>query len=107
VADGSERNAVPDRWTATAAGYGMWIDMALDLRIAKRTEPEGERATLLKCAGSLRPGGLAPADQGLDAVQDRLNAEQELLPFLEARRAAAEVRGPGEPVQPRVGLLVG
>jgi uncharacterized damage-inducible protein DinB len=48
VADGSGRNTVPDRWTATGAAYGMWMDMALDPRIAKWAEPEGERATLLE-----------------------------------------------------------
>jgi uncharacterized damage-inducible protein DinB len=47
VADGSERDAVPDRWTAAGAEYGMWMDMALDPRFAAWTEPEGERATLL------------------------------------------------------------
>ena len=47
VADGSERDAVPDRWAADGAGYGMWMDMALDPRFAAWTEPEGERATLL------------------------------------------------------------
>jgi Protein of unknown function (DUF664) len=48
VADGSGRDAVPDRWTATGADYGMWMDMALDPRFAAWTEPEGERATLLE-----------------------------------------------------------
>jgi len=48
VADGSERNSVPDRWTADGADYGMWMDMALDPRFAAWTEPEGERATLLE-----------------------------------------------------------
>ena len=46
VAGGSEREAVPDRWAAAGAGYGMWMDLALDPRIAEWTEPEGERATL-------------------------------------------------------------
>ena len=48
VADGSERGAVPERWTAGGADYGMWMDMALDPRFAAWTEPEGERATLLE-----------------------------------------------------------
>jgi uncharacterized damage-inducible protein DinB len=48
VAEGSERGAVPDRWTATGADYGMWMDMALDPRFAAWTTPEGERATLLE-----------------------------------------------------------
>jgi len=48
VADGSERDGVPDRWTAAGAAYGMWMDMALDPRFAAWTEPEGERATLLE-----------------------------------------------------------
>jgi len=48
VADGSERNSVPDRWTADGADYGMWMDMALDPRFAAWTEPAGERATLLE-----------------------------------------------------------
>ena len=48
MADGSERNSVPDRWTADGADYGMWMDMALDPRFAAWTEPAGERATLLE-----------------------------------------------------------
>jgi hypothetical protein len=48
VADGSERDAVPERWTAVGAGYGMWMDMAVDPRFAAWTAPEGERATLLE-----------------------------------------------------------
>ena len=48
MADGSERGAVPERWTAGGADYGMWMDMALDPRFAAWTEPEGERATLLE-----------------------------------------------------------
>jgi hypothetical protein len=44
VADGSGRDAVPERWTA---GAGMWMDMTLDPRFAAWTAPEGERATLL------------------------------------------------------------
>ena len=47
MADGSERDAVPERWNADETGYGMWMDMALDPRFAAWTEPEGERATLL------------------------------------------------------------
>ncbi len=47
MADGSERDAVPDRWTADGADYGMWMDMALDPRFAAWPAPEGERATLL------------------------------------------------------------
>jgi hypothetical protein len=34
VADGSERDGVPDRWTAAGAAYGMWMDIALDPRFA-------------------------------------------------------------------------
>jgi uncharacterized damage-inducible protein DinB len=45
VADGSERETVPERWNAV--GDGMWMDMAVDPRFASGTEPEGERATLL------------------------------------------------------------
>ena len=48
MADGSERDVVPGRWTAVGAGYGMWMDMALDPRFAAWTAPEGERATLLE-----------------------------------------------------------
>ncbi len=48
MADGSERDAVPERWTATGAEYGMWMDTALDPRFAAWTAPEGERATLLE-----------------------------------------------------------
>jgi uncharacterized damage-inducible protein DinB len=48
VADGSERDAMPERWTAVGAGYGMWMDMAVDPRFAAWTAPEGERATLLE-----------------------------------------------------------
>jgi len=47
VADGSERDAVPDRWNADATGRGMWMDMTLDPRFAAWSAPEGERATLL------------------------------------------------------------
>lgn len=46
VADGSERDAVSDRWAADGADYGMWMDIALDPRFAT-APPEGERATLL------------------------------------------------------------
>ena len=48
MADGSEREAVPERWNAAGAGSSMWMDMALDPRFAAWTEPEGERATLLE-----------------------------------------------------------
>jgi Protein of unknown function (DUF664) len=48
VADGSEPGAVPERWSAAGAGYGMWMDVALDPRFAAWTAPEGERATLLE-----------------------------------------------------------
>ena len=48
MADGSERDAVPDRWAAAGAGDGMWMDMALDPRFAAWTAPAGERATLLE-----------------------------------------------------------
>jgi uncharacterized damage-inducible protein DinB len=48
VADGSERETVPDRWKADGAGWGMWMDMAVDPRFAAWAEPEGERATLLE-----------------------------------------------------------
>jgi uncharacterized damage-inducible protein DinB len=48
VADGGERDAVPDRWNADGADWGMWMDTALDPRITAWTEPEGERATLLE-----------------------------------------------------------
>jgi hypothetical protein len=47
VAEGSEHDNVPDRWTTTGADYGMWMDMALDQRFAAGTAPEGERATLV------------------------------------------------------------
>jgi len=92
---GTAARAAPGR--GDLGGYGI-------AGAAGRTSGSAEKR---RSAGSLRPGGLAPVDQGLDAVQDRVHAEQELLPFLEARRVAAGVRGPGEPVQPRVGLLVG
>jgi len=45
VAEGSERDAVPERWNAAGADC-MWMNMALDPRFATRTAPEGERATL-------------------------------------------------------------
>ncbi len=48
MADGSERDTLPDRWNAHGAGWGMWMDMALDPRFAAWTEPEGERATLVE-----------------------------------------------------------
>jgi len=47
MAEASERETVPERWTAAGAGSGMWMDTALDPRYATGTEPEGERATLL------------------------------------------------------------
>jgi uncharacterized damage-inducible protein DinB len=47
VADGSERDAVPERWNAVGADSAMWMDMAKDPRFAAWTAPEGERATLL------------------------------------------------------------
>jgi uncharacterized damage-inducible protein DinB len=47
VADGSERETVPERWNAVGAGSNMWMDMALDPRFVTGTQPEGERATLL------------------------------------------------------------
>ena len=47
VVDGSERDAVPDRWTADGAESGMWMDIALDPGFAAWTAPEDERATLL------------------------------------------------------------
>jgi hypothetical protein len=54
VADGSEHGAVPGRWTATGADYGMWMDTALDPRFVAWTAPEGERATLLDYLRSYR-----------------------------------------------------
>jgi Protein of unknown function (DUF664) len=48
MAAGSERDAVPERWSAVGAASSMWMDMALDPRFATRTAPEGERATLLQ-----------------------------------------------------------
>jgi uncharacterized damage-inducible protein DinB len=48
MAEGSESNAVPGRWSAVGAASSMWMDMALDPRFATRTAPEGERATLLQ-----------------------------------------------------------
>jgi uncharacterized damage-inducible protein DinB len=47
VADGTERDTVPERWNAAGAGSDMWMDMALDPRFGTEPEPEGERATLL------------------------------------------------------------
>ena len=47
VADGGERDGVPDRWTADGADDGMWMDMAEDPRFAAWAAPVGERATLL------------------------------------------------------------
>ena len=46
MTEGSEREAVPERWNA-AGQIGMWMDMAVDPRFTAGTEPEGERATLL------------------------------------------------------------
>jgi uncharacterized damage-inducible protein DinB len=48
MAEGSECNAVPERWSAVGAASSMWMDMALDPRFTTRTAPEGERATLLQ-----------------------------------------------------------
>jgi hypothetical protein len=48
MAEGSERDAVPEKWNAVGAGFGMWMDMALDPRFAAWTAPGGERATLLE-----------------------------------------------------------
>ena len=48
VAEGSERDAVPERWNAAGADFGMWMDMSLDARFTGWTAPEGERATLLE-----------------------------------------------------------
>lgn len=48
VADGSERDAVPERWNAVGAGSNIWMDMAPDPRFAAWTAPEDERATLLE-----------------------------------------------------------
>src|SRR6266700_4296933 len=47
--------------------------------------------------------GSHPVDERLDAVEYVLDAEQELLAF---RLRAFGPRRPGDPVQPRVGLLV-
>jgi uncharacterized damage-inducible protein DinB len=47
VANGSEREPVPERWNAVGAGSDMWMDMAQDPRFAAEAEPEGEQATLL------------------------------------------------------------
>src|SRR5215469_928715 len=47
VTEGIESSSVPERWNAVGDGDGMWMEMALDLRFAAGTEPEGERATLL------------------------------------------------------------
>ena len=48
MADGIERDAVPERWNAVGAGSAMWMDMAVDPRFAAWAEPEGERATLFE-----------------------------------------------------------
>ena len=47
MADGGERDGVPDRWTADGADDGMWMDMAEDPRFAAWAAPVGERAPLL------------------------------------------------------------
>src|SRR5215467_5895337 len=47
VTEGSERETVPERWTAVGARSGMWMDVAVDPRFATGTDLEGERATLL------------------------------------------------------------
>jgi uncharacterized damage-inducible protein DinB len=47
VANGGERDGVPDRWTADGADDGMWMDMAEDPRFAAWAAPVGERAPLL------------------------------------------------------------
>ncbi len=47
VAERSEHESVPERWSAVGASPSMWMDMALDPRFATGAEPEGERATLL------------------------------------------------------------
>ena len=38
---------LPERWNASEAGPGMWMDAAVDPRFAAGTDLEGERATLL------------------------------------------------------------
>ena len=48
MAEGSEREAGPERWNAVGATSNMWMDMALDPRFAAWTAPAGERATLLE-----------------------------------------------------------
>jgi hypothetical protein len=47
MAEGNDREAVPERWNAVGAGSNMWMDMAADPRITGWDRPEGERATLL------------------------------------------------------------
>ena len=55
--------AAPER--GDLGGYG----------IAGTAGQTSDSAGKRRSAGSLRPGGLAPVDQGLDAVQDRVQAE--------------------------------
>ena len=68
VADGSEREDVPERWNAVGAGSAMWMDMALDPRFAAWTAPEGERATLLEFLRRYRLT-MEMKCAGLDATQ--------------------------------------
>jgi len=55
--------AAPER--GDLGGYG----------IAGTADRTSGSAGKRRSAGSLRPGGLAPVDQGLDAVQNRVHAE--------------------------------
>jgi uncharacterized damage-inducible protein DinB len=47
MAEGDERETVPERWNAVGASPGMWMDTAVDPRFTTGTDIAGERATLL------------------------------------------------------------
>ena len=47
MAEGNERDVVPERWNAVGAGSNLWMDPAVDPRFTAGTELEDERATLL------------------------------------------------------------
>ena len=49
----------------------------------------------------------APVDQGLDTVEDPVDAEQELFCSWKPDGSLPMPGGPGDPVEPRVCLLVG
>jgi uncharacterized damage-inducible protein DinB len=47
VAEGENRETVPERWNAVGTGSDMWMDQAKDPRYATDATLDGEQATLL------------------------------------------------------------